>query len=54
MKILGGHFDVLNKKRELESLESELNDGNIWEDAKKANALSLRVANIKKEIANYP
>lgn len=50
---MGGHFDVVNKRQELEKLESELNDASIWEDAKKANEISLKVSNIKKEIGEY-
>lgn len=50
---MGGHFDVALKREQLDSLESELNDSSIWEDTKKANELSLRVSNIKKEIDEY-
>ena len=50
---MGGHFDVSSKKITLESLEKELNDSSIWEDTKKANELSLKSANIKKEIDEY-
>lgn len=50
---MGGHFDVVNKRQELEKLESELNDASIWEDAKKANEISLKASNIKKEIGEY-
>lgn len=50
---MGGHFDVLEKKSELESLEKELNDPSVWEDAKRANDISLQVSNIKKEIDEY-
>ena len=50
---MGGHFDVSSKKSTLESLEKELNDPSVWEDTKKANELSLKSANIKKEIDEY-
>lgn len=50
---MGGHFDVSSKKEELETLERELNDPNIWEDTKRANELSLSVAGIKREIDEY-
>lgn len=50
---MGGHFDVSSKKITLESLEKELKDSSIWEDTKKANELSLKSANIKKEIDEY-
>lgn len=53
MKTLGGHFDVDGKKEQLSKLESELNNPSIWEDTKKANDLSMEVANIKKEIDEY-
>lgn len=50
---MGGHFDVSSKKEELDNLEKELNEPNIWEDTKRANELSLRVASIKREIDEY-
>lgn len=50
---MGGHFDVSSKKQMLGNLENELNDPMVWEDTKKANELSFKVANIKKEIDEY-
>lgn len=50
---MGGHFDVAGKKSALESLEEELNEPGVWEDTQRANELSLKSANIKKEIDEY-
>ena len=50
---MGGLFDVDKKKDELQKLEKELNEPNVREDTKKANLLSVSVANIKKEIDEY-
>ena len=50
---MGGHFDLDSKKKEIEELEKEMTDPNIWEDMDKYNKLSSRLASLKKDTKTY-
>ena len=51
--ILGGHFDLDRKKEEITSLESELNNPNIWDDVEYANEVNTKLNYLKKELNEY-
>ena len=51
--ILGGHFDLDRKKEEIFSLESELNNPNIWDDFEHANEVNTKLNYLKKEVNEY-
>ena len=51
--LLGGHFDIDNKHKELTTIEKKLQDESIWNDIEKANKLNSDLSNIKKITTNY-
>ena len=48
----GGYFDVGNKKLEIEKLEEETSDPNIWDDSDKARELIEKLNNLKDSTNN--
>ena len=48
----GGYFDVGNKKLEIEKLEEETSDPNIWDDSDKARELIEKLNNLKDNTNN--
>ena len=50
--IYGGYFDVDNKKLEIEKLEKETSDPNIWDDSDKARELIEKLNNLKDNTNN--
>lgn len=53
MKNLGGYFDLDKQKNEVNVLENELNDSNIWNDVNYANDISKKLAVLKKNLSDY-
>ena len=51
--ILGGHFDLDGKQKELNNLEKELQNPEIWNDMSKYNELNQKYNELKKETKDY-
>jgi len=50
---LGGLFDLENKNKKIEELESILQEENIWDNVERANNINNELVNIKKSVENY-
>ena len=50
---MGGLFDLDNKNKEIEEIEKELENPNIWEDMDNYNKLSSKLASLKKDTKTY-
>ena len=51
--ILGGHFDITNKKVRIKEIEDMLNDESIWNDLEYASSLNQELSNLKKSTSKY-
>lgn len=51
--ILGGHFDITNKKNRLTAIEEEMNNPTFWNDLDNANKLNKEMSLLKKETSLY-
>jgi peptide chain release factor 2 len=51
--ILGGHFDLDGKQKELNNLEKELQNPEIWNEMSKYNELNQKYNELKKETKDY-
>ena len=51
--ILGGHFDITNKKARIKEIEDILNDESIWNDLEYASSLNQELSNLKKSTSKY-
>ena len=51
--ILGGHFDLDNKKSKISELEQKLSDPDIWNRPDEANKYNQELASLKKDISEY-
>ena len=51
--ILGGHFDITNKKNRLTAIEEEMNNPTFWKDLDNANKLNKEMSLLKKETSLY-
>lgn len=49
--ILGGHFDLENKKTQIKELEQRMLEDDFWDDYDKANSISTRLNYLKKEVS---
>ena len=50
---MGGLFDLENKNKKIEELESILQEENIWDNVERANNINNELVNIKKSVENY-
>ena len=50
---MGGHFDIISQKKELESLTNELNQPDTWQNIDKSTELSSKISAIKKIVETY-
>ncbi len=50
---MGGLFDLDSKNKEIEEIEKELENPNIWEDMDNYNKLSSKLASLKKDTKTY-
>ena len=50
---MGGHFDIISQKKELESLTNELNRPDTWQNIDKSTELSSKISTIKKIVETY-
>ena len=50
---LGGSFDIDSKKREIQSLEEELQDEKIWSDRDKSLLISKKKSSIEKDLNEF-
>lgn len=50
---MGGHFDLDGKQKELNNLEKELQNPEIWNDMSKYNELNQKYNELKKETKDY-
>ena len=50
---MGGLFDLDNKNKKIEELESELQEEDIWNNIERASKLNNEVSNLKKSVNNY-
>tara|TARA_B100000676_G_scaffold297493_1_gene339251 strand:+ start:4282 stop:5328 length:1047 start_codon:yes stop_codon:yes gene_type:complete len=50
---LGGFFDIDSKKEEVQGLEVQLQDENIWSDRDKSLSLSKKKSSLEKEISEF-
>ena len=50
---LGGSFDIDSKKREIQSLEEELQDERIWSDRDKSLLISKKKSSIEKDLNEF-
>lgn len=50
---MGGDFDIDSKINEVKSLEEQLQDPSIWNDVDKANSITTKMSNIKKDVISY-
>lgn len=50
---MGGHFDLDGKQKELNNLEKELQDPEIWNDMSMYNELNQKYNELKKETKDY-
>ena len=50
---MGGLFDLDSKNKEIEEIERELDNPNIWEDMDNYNKLSSKLASLKKDTKTY-
>ena len=50
---MGGHFDIISQKKELESLTNELNRPDTWQNIDKSTELSSKISAIKKIVETY-
>ena len=50
---MGGHFDIDNLKKQIQVLESKVNDENIWSDKDKYNEIITELNSLKKQTEDY-
>ena len=50
---LGGSFDIDSKKREIQSLEEDLQDEKIWSDRDKSLLISKKKSSIEKDLNEF-
>ena len=50
---MGGLFDLDSKNKEIEEIEKELKNPNIWEDMDNYNKLSSRLSSLKRDTKTY-
>ena len=50
---MGGHFDLDKKLEEINELESQVNQPDIWNDVNKANELNTKLSYLKKDYNEY-
>lgn len=50
---MGGHFDILNKNKKIEELETKLQEENIWNNIELANNINSELTSIKKIVEKY-
>ena len=50
---LGGSFDIDSKKREIQSLENDLQDEKIWSDRDKSLLISKKKSSIEKDLNEF-
>ena len=50
---MGGFFDIDSKKEEVQGLEAQLQDENIWSDRDKSLSLSKKKSSLEKEISEF-
>ena len=50
---MGGHFDIDQKREDINNLEKEMNEPGFWDDIEKANKLNQKLSNLKKETSEY-
>ncbi len=50
---MGGLFDLDSKNKEIEDIEKELENPNIWEDMDNYNKLSSRLSSLKRDTKTY-
>ena len=50
---MGGLFDLDSKNKEIEEIEKELENPNIWEDMDNYNKLSSRLSSLKRDTKTY-
>ena len=50
---LGGFFDIDSKKREIQSLENDLQDEKIWSDRDKSLLISKKKSSIEKDLDEF-
>ena len=50
---MGGFFDIDSKKEEVQGLEVQLQDENIWSDRDKSLSLSKKKSSLEKEISEF-
>lgn len=51
--ILGGHFDISNKEKQIELITKEMNQPNFWDDIDNANNKNMELSTLKKETKSY-
>lgn len=52
-KEISAHFNLLEKEKEMENLEKEMNNPNFWDDQKNASHVSQKVAGLKNSVQNF-
>ena len=50
---MGGHFDVDSKSQEINNIEKELSNPDIWNNHEKASSLNTTLSSLKKIVENY-
>ena len=50
---MGGFFDIDSKKEEVQGLDAQLQDENIWSDRDKSLSLSKKKSSLEKEISEF-
>ncbi len=50
---MGGLFDIPSKEKNIELLESKMNEPNFWDNIEEANKLNKELTLLKKEISTY-
>ena len=50
---MGGLFDVLDKEKQIKSLEEKMAQDNFWDNVDYANQVNMKLTNLKKEISTY-
>jgi len=50
---LGGHFDLDNKNKRIDEINTELSKDGIWDDVDRANALNKELSDIQKSVDGY-
>ena len=50
---MGGFFDIESKKEEIQEIDDQLQDENIWSDRDKSLSLSKKKSSLEKEISEF-